>query len=123
MIRWVDELEDAAFFLLVVVVLAVLLASAGCNALGGIPSDTLSKAKDSEAGCVRADSLVMGKGVVTFANSSLKGSSIKINPETCEISVTNSFPPPAMPAGPPAAVSSETTSRSTTTNKTIQKSP
>jgi len=49
------------------VVLSVLLS--GCNALGGIPPDTISTLTSAGSGCVAVESLVMGKAVMMVGSA------------------------------------------------------
>lgn len=73
-------------------VVTVLAALAGCNALGGVPKEAMENARNAAASCVRVDSLIMGKAVVTTANDTkgaIVNGSITVNPETCAITITN----------------------------------
>lgn len=76
---------------------------ASCNALGGVPPEAISNAKNAAASCIRVSGL-WGNGVVTTANTDkgvIVDGSITVNPENCGMTIVNR-PKPEPPAGPRA---------------------
>lgn len=63
-----------------------------CNPLSSVPPDAIVAVKNAAASCVRVESLVMGKAVITTANDTkgaLVNGNVSINPDTCAITITN----------------------------------
>lgn len=77
----------------ILIALLAIATLAGCNALGGIPSDILASTKNAAVSCVRVkSSLVMGDAVFVTANDvkgALQNGSITVNPDSCAMTITN----------------------------------
>lgn len=74
------------------------LLLAACNPLSSVPVDALTAVKNAAGSCIRVESLVMGKAVITTANDTkgaLVNGNVSINPETCAITISNSRVAPA----------------------------
>lgn len=95
--------------LLIAVCATALLA--GCNALGGIQPDLVANVKSAGASCVKVESLIMGKAIITSANDTkgaLGNGTVTINPDTCAITISNALGAP-VPALTPGTTSTTTT--------------
>jgi hypothetical protein len=85
----------------------LLMVLAGCNALGGIPPETVGAVSNSGGGCVAVESLVMGKAVVMVGSAdkgTLRNGEVTVAAGCGGITIKNATIPPVPAPAPVPAV-------------------
>lgn len=76
--------------------LALLPILAGCNALGGVPTETIDAIASAGGGCVAVESLVMGKAVVMVGSVDkgvIRNGEVVVAQGCGGITIKNTIPP------------------------------
>jgi hypothetical protein len=74
---------------------------ASCNALGGIPPETIDAIASAGGGCVAIESLVMGKAVVMIARTDtgvITNGGVNIGGQCAGLNISNSVPMQPVPS-------------------------